>query len=252
MHTTTAPAFSGREQSRFHASEAEFTALRARAYARAHPGCPVPQTEAEWAAAEAATQGAIDALRPRSERQQRALDAYVERRRTPNRRRLRPAPEPTRQYARNLAMDPVQDERLCSGAVRTLLQIRAAAGREGKRVITKAYLARKLRCSTRTVQRHISALREYDYISTEPVLAASGRQTGQRITVTHRARAFWDTQGLPPNALVERPSRKTPPSPLKSVPSKEASKERRGAAQPNQNGACRGSAARPERRPPSG
>lgn len=185
-------------------------------------------TEADW-----------EAMRVQSECRQRALDAYNKGLRRRDRRALRPPPAWSRQYTPAMPTTPTRDQRLCPGAVRTLLLIRAAIGRDSGRIIKRRYLAQTLGYSERTAQRHISALRRFGYITTEPVFTPDGRQHGQRFRVTDAARPFWT-------------AREPRMSPLKDFPVNGESKEGQNPAAFSKEFTCKGISATTERRPPSG
>src|SRR5512143_3766500 len=175
---------------RFQASDAEFAAARAALAGRL--GRRLPQTQEEEEAAERAARAAIDGMQARCERRQRALDAYRAKARTRRPRRDRPAPKDSRQYAPAMATTAVRDGRLVMGARACLQLIRALIGRAASRLITKAVLARTLGVSMRTIQRYLSAARTLGYITTMAVFDATGRQIGQRISITEKLRPYWE------------------------------------------------------------
>src|SRR5512143_3902922 len=194
MHSTHVPQ--GREPAcagrppRFQATEEVFAAARAALAAR--HGRRLPETPEEEEAAERAARAAIDGMQPRCERRQRALDAYRAKARTRRPRMDRPPPKDSRQYAPAMATTAVRDERLVMGARACLQLIRALIGRAASRLITKAVLARALGVSIRTIQRYLSAARALGYITTRAVFDATGRQIGQRISITEKLRPYWD------------------------------------------------------------
>lgn len=187
MHPLHAPE--RREPPRMHASDADLTAARERLAARM--GRRLPRTPEEEEAAERAANAAIDAMRPRYEHRQRAYDAYRAKARTRRPRLDRPAPPSSRQYSPAMATTAVRDERLVMGARVCLQLICALIGRAASRLITKAYLAKKLGCHVRTIQRYLSYAREFGYITTVAVFDATGRQIGQRIAITDKLRTYW-------------------------------------------------------------
>ncbi len=218
--------------SRFHAPPGDQEGMIARLRARVGGS---EASEADWAK-----------MRSRYERRERAWDAHVKSRKTPNRRATRPAPSPSNQYCPPLSTTPARDQRLSPGAVRTLVLIRAVIGRDSGRIITRKYLAHTLGYSERTAQRHLSLLRRYGYITTRMINAPNGRTLGQRIRVTSAARPFWQAGGLDL-------------SPLQPFPINGVSEDRKRGPQDEETSpdfakefASKGMSASRERRPSSG
>ncbi len=218
--------------SRFHAPPGDQEEMMARLRARVGGS---EASEAEWTE-----------MRSRYERRERAWDAHVKSRKTPNRRATRPAPSPSNQYCPSLSTTPARDQRLSPGTIRTLVLIRAVIGRDSSRIITRKYLAHTLGYSERTAQRHLSLLRQYGYITSRLVNAPNGRTLGQRIRVTSAARPFWQTEGSGLSPLQ--------PFPINGVSEDRKRAPQGGGTSPDfaEEFASKGMSASPERRPPSG
>lgn len=125
-------------------------------------------------------------------RRHRARQAHETGARTRDPRENRPAPEPSRQWCRELDTTAARDDRLTHGAKVLLTIIVAEIGDHASRVLSKPYLAKRMNRSARTIQRYLAQLRQYGYLAPlEAIRSRAGWITGQRVRVMPRVRPFW-------------------------------------------------------------
>lgn len=127
-------------------------------------------------------------------RRARAIASQSNRTRDP--RGERQPPDASRQWVREMATTAYRDDRLTMGAKALLAIIVAETGEhEGRgRMLNKSYLARRIKRSTRTVQRYLAQLRRYGYIAAEAVATRAGWCVGQILRALPVARPFWHWQ----------------------------------------------------------
>ena len=147
-------------------------------------------------------------------RRNRARQALQEGARTANRRKSRPEPDQSRQWAREMSTRAFRDDRLTMGAKALLTIIVAECGDHGRRMLAKAYLARRIHRSARTVQRYLGQLRRLGYIATDTVRNRAGWTIGQRIGAAALALPFWHPMNR--RRIVDVQG-ETLPSPTKAV-----------------------------------
>lgn len=156
-----------------------------------------------------------------AERDQRATESRRERakasqgNRTRDPRGERQPPEASRQWCREMATTAFRDDRLTMGAKALLAIIVAETGEhEGRgRMLCKAYLARRIRRSARSVQRYLAQLRRYGYVAAETVATRAGWCVGQILRALPPARPFWHPQ----NARRRRIQGETELTPTKAL-----------------------------------
>lgn len=135
----------------------------------------------------------LRSLRAKQARQQQQAAAQAGPRpeRRPPAREARPAPEPSRQYAKGIATAVARDHRLTKGAGDLAILLVALAGRDGFVDLTKGHLAARLGRSERTIQRWLGDLRELGYIGTLQLVNGRGATTGLRIWLLPRLLPYW-------------------------------------------------------------
>ena len=111
-------------------------------------------------------------------------------------RQLRPAPRPSRQYARELSTQVARDRRLSPRCAALAAVLVAQAGKGTLATISRRYLAMVLQVSTRTVARLLAELRAYGYIATTHRLGTLGQTIGLRVELLDPLLPFWEREAV--------------------------------------------------------
>jgi len=110
-------------------------------------------------------------------------------------RQLRPAPRSSRQFAHQLSTQVARDRRLSPRCAALATVLVAQAGKGTLANVTRAYLARALQVSVRTVARLLSELREHGYVVTSHRLGSLGQTTGLKVELLDPLLPYWQGTG---------------------------------------------------------
>ncbi|RYG98641.1 MAG: helix-turn-helix domain-containing protein [Alphaproteobacteria bacterium] len=112
-------------------------------------------------------------------------------------RYARPAPQPSRQYAPEMATTAARDDRLVPNAKALLQVLRARAGKGTSTITTKFTLASIMSRSARTIARYLRDLERFGYVSTEIRSNSRGLHLGLVVTILGKVMPFFnDEKGL--------------------------------------------------------
>lgn len=113
----------------------------------------------------------------------------------PRPRSTKPAPRPSRQYARATPTTVIRDTRLTPGARLLAMELRAVCGRDGLAVTTRRYLCHQLGVCMRTLARYLAELRAHAYVATVRVVGESGQTIGLQVECLDPLLPSWEIGG---------------------------------------------------------